>query len=411
MALKWNDMSESSGIDFLAIDVDRKGDSNISFCGTHNPLCQKPHDVQKVKDAAFDKIVYLDNNATHPILPEVKKKVIEVMDINGNASSKHIAGQKSRVIVEECRDIISKMFFGSVIFTSGGTESDNMAIRSFFSPWLPSIVTTNIEHKAVLNSVINSKLEHKIIKVGADGLISRDCLKAALTPHVNMVSIMTANNEIGVVQDISGLAAVIKEYDKQILVHTDFCQVLGKYRNKFDFSNIDMVSLSGHKIGALTGIGCLCVKNLDSLSPFLFGGNQEWLKRPGTYNMVGIASFGEALKHYDVSMVSVRDYLEEKLKSNFDCFINCEKSPRLDNTTSITFKDFIGEDLMLKLSDVGIFLSTQSACNSYSKDPSHVLKAIGLTDGQAYKTIRISTNRWTSTEDVDYLISAIKGCI
>lgn len=434
MKFKWSDETSADELDFhegLISEIKSKEAviKCVSYYAAHSPECPSPksEDLNGLKNRTFNQFIYLDNNATHPILDSVKADMLRMIDIIGNPSSKHAAGEKVRAYIESARiDINTTLGRGpysetgsTILFTASGSESNNTFIKGVAFKNLNSerneIITTKYEHKAVLNVV--DYLEKfgfvaKYLDILPDGTINTDQLMSWVGPKTLLVSIIGANNELGVILPINEYARSIKKVDENILFHSDMSQLLAK-TPKVSTKYLDAATFTVHKFGGPAGISVLYLKNVDVFDPLIHGGNQELKKRAGTYNAPQIVAAGRAfkeLKNIDYDAIKeVRDYLESALRDNFDCFINCLDGDRLVNTTSVVFKDIVGDELILFLSNKGIFISASSACTSHEQNPSHVLKALGLTDQQAYNTVRITLNRFNTKKEIDILMCEIKN--
>lgn len=396
-------------------------------CSLHNPLCPSPRseEREKLMKYEFPRFIYLDNNATHPITQEVRDRMSYALTFIGNASSNHMAGQKVRAAIEDARDAIAEELHISesknLLFTGSGSEANNMflkgvAFKNLYGP-RKKILVSAIEHKAILSTA--KYLEERfgfeciVLPVTKDGIVDPNILKQNLSGEVLLVSIMSANNEIGTILPIDTYCEIIKEYDADILFHSDAVQTIGKCKLPA-IDNLDAATFTAHKFGGPTGIGVLYLKNIKIIDPLIHGGSQEFVKRAGTYNpmqIIGMAvAIREVAKIDKESILKFRLYAETKLKE-LGALINCEKNDRLINTISATLPGITAEDAVNYLSERGVFIGTGSACNSYEKNPSFVLKAIGLTDEEAYGTIRISLNRYTTLEDIDIFNQLLKQYI
>jgi cysteine desulfurase len=366
------------------------------------------------------KNVYLDNNATTRVAPEV----IEAMqpffaDLWGNPSSMHFFGGQVRRYIEEARGHVAALIGADpseVVFTSCGTESDNMAINGAVDAAGRNarIITTRVEHPAVLGPCRRLKeLGHEVIELGVDhgGRLSLEELRRVLAngpPAV--VSIMWANNETGVIFPIPEIAAMVKEYDG--VLHTDAVQTVGKIPINVQDTPMDLLSLSGHKLHAPKGIGALYIRKGTKLNTFLIGGHQENGRRAGTENVPYIVGLGRACElaagslHDEMTRVeALRDRLETGLLDTCpDSSVNGDRRQRLPNTLNISFQYIEGEAILYHLSDLGVAASSGSACTSGSLEPSHVIRAMGVPFTAAHGSTRFSLSRYNTDEDVDYVI-------
>ena len=366
--------------------------------------------------------VYLDNNATTRVADSVREAMQPYLDADhGNPSSIYTAGRDARDAIEKARRQVARLIHAKprrVIFTSGGSESDNMAIKGvvFSSPAdNRHVVTTQIEHPAILGT---GKFLEQIgcdvtyLPVDADGLVSPDDLRAAIRDDTCLVSIMAANNEVGTIQPVAELCAIARE--RGVLFHTDAVQAVGKIDVDVDGWNVDLLSLSGHKVHGPKGVGALYVRKGVKLEPVVHGGKQERGLRGGTENVPSIAGLGAAaeLALRDVSnrdqMTALRDRLEEGIRARIPAAIlNGHREQRLPNTLNVTLPDLRGESLVVALDQHGVSLSSGSACKSGSPDPTHVLIAMGRSDAEAHCSVRFSLSHYTSGEDIDAALAAL----
>ncbi|MFC1518043.1 cysteine desulfurase NifS [Candidatus Margulisiibacteriota bacterium] len=372
------------------------------------------------------KRVYLDNNATTALHPEVIKKIQELLPIFGNASSMHSFGREAKKELDQAREIVAKVIGADpkeIIFTGSGTEADNLAIKGVAAAYRNKgnhIITSAIEHPAVLNTcnhLMKKGFDVTFLPVDEDGLISPKDLEKAITTHTILISIMTANNEIGTIQPIKELAAIAKK--KKILFHTDAVQAVGKIPIKVDDLGVDLLSLSGHKFHAPKGVGVLYVRKGTKLETQLHGGHQENRIRSGTYNVLGVAAMGKALELAEKEMPkemkrlkALKDRLHKGIIDKVpEIKLNGHLEKCLPNTLDISFRYIEGEGLMLRLDAEGVALSTGSACSSGSLEPSHVLIAIGLSHEIAHGSLRFSMGRETTEEDIDYTIEKVAAVV
>jgi len=370
--------------------------------------------------------VYLDNNATTPLLPEVKKEIKESLEIYGNASSKHSFGQKAREKVENARNIIAQYLNADpqeIIFTSGASEGNNLVLKGVSScgstcsssDCKPHIITTVIEHPSVINTAkciegLGGDITY--LTVGKDGRIDPDELKGSISENTALISVMWANNEIGTIQPIKEIIEIAKE--NNIKVHTDAVQVFGKIPIDVDELGVDFLTFSGHKFNALKGTGGLYMRRHNHICPLIHGGHQEGMLRAGTENSLGIISMGKALET-NISLDdsqrirSLRDDLEDFILNNIPgTYINGSKEHRLFNTTNISFESIEGESLLLMLDHFGIAVSTGSACSSDSLEPSPVLTALGVKEELAHSSVRFSLGPLNTQEEIDYVKEKLK---
>ncbi|BAZ40729.1 nitrogenase cofactor synthesis protein NifS [Calothrix sp. NIES-4101] len=370
--------------------------------------------------------IYLDNNATTKVDPLVVEAMLPYFsEFYGNPSSMHAFGGQVGKAVNQARAQVAALLGADeseIIFTSGGTEGDNAAIRAALlaQPEKRHIITSQVEHPAVLAQC--KQLESKgytvtYLSVNRQGQIDLDELEAALTGNTALVSIMYANNETGVVFPIEQIGLRVKE--KGALFHVDAVQAVGKIPMNMKTSTIDMLTMSGHKIHAPKGIGALYVRRGTRFRPMLIGGGQERGRRSGTPNVPGIIALGKAaeleLIHLEEATKrerKMRDRLEQTLISKIsDCEINGYGSERLPNTTNIGFKYIEGEAILFGLNQYGICASSGSACSSGSLEPSHVLRAMGLPYTILHGSIRFSLCRYTTEDEIDAVIAVMPGII
>ena len=372
------------------------------------------------------KTIYFDNNATTKVAEEVLEEMKPLFcELYGNPSSMHnFGGQISRRIRRARQQVASLLGCEppEIIFTSGGTESNNTAIKGILAaaPNKRKIITTRVEHPAVL--AVCRDLENNgytLVELGVykQGQLDLEDLAAQIDDDTALVTIMYANNETGTIFPIQKIAELVKS--KGVLFHTDAVQAVGKLPVDLPNSNIDLLTLSGHKLHGPKGIGALYISKGTRLSPFMLGGHQEAGRRAGTENVPGIVGLGKACelaaKNIDQDNNQVkylRDRLENAiLKSCPDCRVNGDKKNRLPNTTNISFEYIEGEAILLMLDKYGICASSGSACTSGSLEPSHVLRAMGVPFTAAHGSIRFSLSRYNTEEEVDYTIEKIPPII
>ena len=365
------------------------------------------------------KTIYFDNNATTAIAPEVREAILPYLgEFYGNPSSMHTFGGQVADAVETARETMANLLGASpdeIIFTSCGSESDNAAIWSAIQtqPEKRHLITTRVEHPAILSVMQHWERQgYRVTYLGVDnkGRLDLDEYAAALTPDTALASIMFANNEVGTIYPIQRMAEMAKE--KGVLFHTDAVQAVGKTPIDLAHLPADMLSLSGHKLHAPKGIGVLYVRKGVRFRPFLRGGHQEKGRRAGTENVPYIVGLGAAAKlaadHMQEERVNVamlRDRLEKGLLERIsDCMVNGDVENRLPNTTNIAFKNVEGEAILLMLDRLGVCASSGSACTSGSLEPSHVLRAMGVPFTYAHGSIRLSLSRYSTQEEVDFVI-------
>jgi cysteine desulfurase len=374
----------------------------------------------------MSRTVYTDNNATTRVAPEVVEEMTPFFsEFYGNPSSMHFFGGQVHSKVEEARERVASLIDGQpeeIIITSGGTESDNAAIMSAIEsyPDKRHVVTTRVEHPAVKNLAAQLKRQgYRLteLSVDRDGLLSMEEVAKAITDDTAIVSVMWANNETGVLFPVEEIAALAKS--RGALFHTDAVQAVGKVPISLAESQIDMLSLSGHKLHAPKGIGALYVRRGTRFSPFIIGGHQEKGRRGGTENVPFIIGLGKAcelaaknLEDKNRKVRTLRDKLEQGLlESISQSMVNGDKEQRLPNTLSISFEYVEGESILLKMSDKGICASSGSACTSGSLEPSHVLRAMGVPFTAAHGSIRFSLSVYNTEDEIDYILEVMPPII
>jgi cysteine desulfurase len=425
--------------------------------------------------------IYLDANATTPVLPEVVEAMLPYLTTGfGNPSSAHQSGQRTRSAVEHARACVARMLHCAakeIVFTSGGTESDNLALFGVLQSYLDQnepahLITTQIEHHAILYTA--QALEARGIEVtylapNADGIIDPAAFEAALKPHTRLVSIMLANNETGAIQPLGKLARIAKAFNPAILIHTDAVQAASKLSLDLtlDLKNIDLLSLSGHKMYAPQGTGILFVRKGVQLTPLFHGGPHERQRRAGTENVPGIValgraseiaveylastlqesvienskdaigliefchpersegpafvaataaqgtiSSGETCSSSATTLSQRRDRLEAGLLATIpDIHINGSITHRAPNTTNLRFAGVDAESLLIALDMQGISASFGAACQSGATEPSHVLLAMGLTPAEARSSLRLSLSRLTTEAEIDHTLEIIPAAV
>jgi len=372
------------------------------------------------------KTIYVDNNATTRVAPEVLEVMLPYLnEFYGNPSSMHSFGGNVAHKIKEARAKVASLINASpdeIMFTSCGTESDSTAIHAAISsvPDKKHIITSRVEHPAVKNLFEHlSKKGYRVTFVPVDrkGMLDLDYLYNSLTDDTAIVSIMWANNETGMIFPVQELSQVIKT--KGIVFHTDAVQAVGKLPIDVSKSEIDMLSISGHKIHAPKGIGALYVRKGTRFSPFLIGGHQEGGRRGGTENVAYIVGIGKAselaathLEEMATRVEKLRDKLEnELLKRIPNAMINGDTENRLPNTTSISFEYVEGESILLMMDELGICASSGSACTSGSLEPSHVLRAMGVPFTAAHGSIRFSLGIYSTEEEIDFIVEKLPPII
>ncbi len=373
----------------------------------------------------MERRIYLDNAATTYVSSEVLNEMLPCFNsIYGNAGSLHKLGRDAMAIVDRARDRVKDAIHASkaneIYFTSGGTEADNWAILGVARANASKgrhIITSQIEHHAILHACAQLEkegFEVTYLPVDETGLVSIPELLHAIRKDTTLISIMTINNEVGTIQNVKAIAKIAHNYG--ILFHTDAVQALGVINLDVQDMEIDLLSLSSHKIHGPKGVGALYVKNGVKIDPILFGGDsQERGKRAGTENVPGIAGFGKAVelavKNHIINnkkLKSIREYFLEKLSEKVQYFqINGHPHQKANSILNISFYGIEGESILMLLDLAGICVSTSSACTSKSLLPSHVLKAMNIPDEIAQGSIRISFGTNISRSDVDYVVDEI----
>lgn len=390
--------------------------------------------------------IYLDYAASAPVHPRIKSKILPYLSGKfGNASSIHSFGQSARHAIDQSREKVTKFLNclpEEVIFTSGGTESDNLAIRGSIesfktlhskrctpntTPYLSHIITSKTEHHAVLHTCEILEKEKQAIVTYLDvnkyGQIDLKDIKKSIKSNTVLISIMYANNETGTIQPIREIGKIIekenrkrlKENRNQIYFHTDAVQAAGYLNCNTKYLHVDLLSLSGHKLGALQGTGVLFIKKNTPIAPQVTGGEHEYKKRAGTENVAGIVAMAEAIKidhQNNLRIKNLRDYFEKKIISKIkDVEINGHHEKRLPNITNLSFKYVEGESILLNLDLLGIAASSGSACTSGSLQPSHVIMAMHHKPLRAHGSIRFSLGWKTTKKELDYVIKILPGII
>jgi cysteine desulfurase len=367
--------------------------------------------------------VYLDNSATTPVLPEVLEAMQPYFGERfGNASSIHHHGQQTRAAVEGARESVAVLLgcrAAEVVFTSGGTEADNLAIFGLVAQG-DHVITSTVEHHAVLNAckhLESDGCEVSYLPVDGRGRVDPDDVRRALRPNTKLVTIMMANNETGVLQSVHEIGKIAAEAD--VYFHTDAVQAAGKV--PVDVSQIacDLLAISGHKIHAPQGVGALYVRKGTHLAPMLYGGRHERSRRAGTENVPGIVGLGKAAELArvglqegdDQRLAAKRDRLERALLQVQSTGVNGDGAPRVPNTTSMYVDSIDGEALVIALDLQGLAVSTGAACSSGAIEPSHVLTAMGLSPDRARASIRVSLGKQNTVEDVEFALSLIPEVI
>jgi cysteine desulfurase len=373
--------------------------------------------------------VYFDNNATAPVLPETLDAMRPYFgECFGNASSIHHHGQQTRAAVERARESVAALLgcrASEIVFTSGGTEGDNLAIFGLAHPG-DHVITSTVEHHAVLNACKHLAVqgcEVTYVPVDRRGLVDPADVKRAVRPNTKLISVMFANNETGVVQPVVEIGEIAAEAD--VYFHSDAVQAAGKIPIDVTEIGCDLLTISGHKIHGPQGVGALYVRKGTPLAPMLYGGSHERSRRAGTENVPGIVGLGKAAelaiadfkRGDDSKMAAARDRLESELLSiegtglngagSNGAGSNDEPAPRLPNTTNIYFDAIEGEALVIALDLKGLAVSTGAACSSGTIEPSHVLLAMGLSPERAKASIRFSLGKQNTAEEVDFALTLV----
>jgi cysteine desulfurase len=372
--------------------------------------------------------IYMDANSTTPLLPAVLDAMRPFwLEHYGNASSIHQRGQYARAAVDQARESVARLLncrAAEIVFTSGGTESDNMALFGVLSPG-DHLITTTIEHNAILNAaqeLSERGIEVTYIPCNAQGLVEVATLEAAMQPNTKLVSVMYANNETGVIQPVREMAAVA--HAGGALFHTDAIQAAGKLPLDMKELGCDLLSISGHKIYAPKGTGALFVRKNVLLKPLMFGGRHERGRRPGTENVAGIVGLGKACElarawlastdpaDSPAALTALRDRLEQGILAAVeDAGVNGAGVPRVANTCNLYFDYVEAEALVIALDLKGLAVSGGSACLSGATEPSHVLVAMGLNDARARGSLRFSLSRLTTQAEVDAALAIVPTAV
>lgn len=372
-------------------------------------------------------MIYLDNAAT----TKVNKKVLESMmpyfsEIYCNPSAAYSFATKGRIAIEEARNYAAKLIGASdmeIYFTSGGSESDNWAIKAVAESFYDKgkhIITTKIEHHAVLHTceyLERHGFDITYLNVDSDGKVRLDELKKSIREDTILISVMTANNEIGTIQPVAEIGKIAHE--KGILFHTDAVQAYGHIPINVDEMNIDLLSASGHKFNGPKGVGIMYIRKGVKIRSFIHGGSQERGRRAGTYNVPGIAGLGTAAKLAMENMAKraekekeLRDYFIDRISAEIPyTVLNGHREDRLPNNINFCFRFVEGESVLIMLDQAGICASSGSACTSGAIDPSHVLRAIGLSDEMAHESLRLTLSYENTKEEIDTVVVELKRIV
>jgi cysteine desulfurase len=364
--------------------------------------------------------IYLDNNATTPVLPEVFQAMRPYFSEHfGNASSIHRHGQETRAAVERARDSVAMLLncrAAEIVFTSGGTEADNLAL-SGLTVGGDHIITSTVEHHAVLHAckhLEETGCEVTYVPVDGRGLVDPEDVRRAFRPNTKLISIMTANNETGVLQPVEEIGKIAAE--AEVCFHTDAVQAAGKVPIDVKHIGCDALSISGHKMHAPQGVGALYVRKGTRLQPLFYGGRHERSRRAGTENVPGIVALGKAAelamqsfdRGDDRKMSALRDRLEQGILTQVeDAGVNGEGAPRVPNTSNIYFDDIDGEAMVISLDLKGLAVSTGAACSSGAIEPSHVLIAMGQRVDRARASVRFSIGKQNTGDEIDIALGLV----
>jgi cysteine desulfurase len=368
--------------------------------------------------------IYLDNNASTPVLPEVMEAMRPYFGERfGNASSIHHHGQETRAAVENARDSVAKLLgcrSSEVIFTSGGTEGDNLAIAGLTTAD-DHIITSSIEHHAVLHACKHQEevgCEVTCVPPDGRGLIDPDDVRRAIRPNTKLISIMMANNETGVLQPLDEIGQIAAE--AEVYFHTDAVQAAAKIPLDVKRIGCSALSISGHKMHAPQGVGALYLRRGTHLQPLFYGGRHERSRRAGTENVPGIVALGKAAelarqgfeRGEDKKMSALRDRLQQGILAQVEeVGVNGEGAPRVPNTTNLYFDHIEGEAMVIALDLKGLAVSTGAACSSGAIEPSHVLTAMGLRADRARASIRFSLGKQNTDEDIDFALALVPEAV
>jgi cysteine desulfurase len=371
--------------------------------------------------------IYLDYNATSPMTPSAIDAMTAALPEFGNASSIHAFGQRAKAIVDDARAELAALIDADpseIVFTGGGTESDNLAVRGGVEALEPSgrrgVITSRIEHEAVLTTAAALERHGTPITrlpVGTTGVIDPAALAAAIDDRTAVVSVMHANNEVGTIQPIAEIAAIARTHGA--LMHTDAVQSIGKMPASVRALGVDLLSLSAHKFGGPKGVGALWIRRGVRLAPYLTGGKQERNRRAGTENVPAIAGLGAAaraarehLGAYALAIAPLRDRLEAGILAGVSgTAVNGDPARRVPNTSNISFDGVEAESLLIALDLEGVAVSTGSACSSGSLEPSHVLRAMGFSGGRTRNSLRFSLGPGNTVEEIDRVVAILPALV
>ena len=372
--------------------------------------------------------IYFDHNATTPVDPAVAQTMIRVMTEEfGNASSVHHFGQRAKAVLDEARSSVASLIGGEpseIVFTSGGTEADNFALRGVAEALEPTgrkhLIASSIEHEAVLvtlRALARRGWKVTLLPVDTSGILNPGALEQAITAETAIVSVMHANNEIGTIQPVGECARIARAHGA--LMHTDAVQSIGKIPVNVRDLGVDLLSMSAHKFNGPKGVGALWIKRGARITSILTGGKHERSRRAGTENVPGIAGLGVAaalaakkLASEAPRLARLRDRLESEILARVPgTAVNGAREPRVPNTTNISFEAVEAESLLIALDLEGVAVSTGSACSSGTLEPSHVLRAMGLPSPRTQNSIRLSLGAGNTDEEVDFVVSKLPGIV
>jgi len=373
------------------------------------------------------KYIYFDHAATTPVLPEVMDAINKCFtEFYGNASEPHLPGRQAKEVLENSRELIAGALGASpseITFTSGGTESDNLALFGAAEAYRKQgnhIISSEIEHPAVsmpLKALVRRGFKISFVPVDRFGMVDPDDIEKAINKNTILVSIMHANNIVGTIEPIEEIGKILKE--KNIIFHTDAVQTFCSAKTLVDELGIDLLSISGHKIYGPKGVGALYIRKGTKIMPHIFGGGQERGRRSGTENIPGIAGLAKAVelgqRNIDAKikkLTGMRDYLKNKLLDSVEeVRFNGHPEKRLPGNCNFSFKYIEGESIVLKLDISGIAVSSGSACSSSSMKPSHTLVAMGLSNEEAFGSLRVTLGFENTMEEIDYFLEVTEKTI
>ncbi|PWT89656.1 MAG: cysteine desulfurase NifS [Acidobacteria bacterium] len=361
--------------------------------------------------------VYLDNNATTPLDPLVQKEMAHALSVHGNPSSIHAEGREARAFIDDARVAVGRLLqcdHRQIVFTSGGTEANNLAVLGAARANADRgrhIITSSIEHSSILNAchqLESEGFEVTYVAPTPDGIIEPKAIAQAIRPGTILITIMMANNEVGTIQPITEIGSLAKQH--QILFHTDAVQALGKIPVVIDELNVDLLSVSAHKIYGPKGVGALYHRANISVMPLQRGGTHENGLRPGTENAPAIHAFGVAAsilnKEGAPGLIGLRQKIEADLE-NTSMKVICQNAPRLPNTINFYSDSWLGESMVMAFDLEGIAVSNGSACSSGIIESSHVIRALGYNEDVSRSVIRVSLGKFNTEQDIDYFLRVV----